>query len=107
MRVLGIAGYSGSGKTTLVTRLLPLLKARGLEVATLKHAHHGFARKKCSGVSQSLLLLSAPSRKIPLCSAYRSPRFDWPRSIDPCIKPGKLEQNRSLKRQSTPQPLAS
>jgi molybdopterin-guanine dinucleotide biosynthesis protein B len=42
MRVLGIAGYSGSGKTTLVARLLPLLKARGLEVATLKHAHHGF-----------------------------------------------------------------
>lgn len=42
MRVLGIAGYSGSGKTTLVTRILPLLKTRGLEVATLKHAHHSF-----------------------------------------------------------------
>jgi molybdopterin-guanine dinucleotide biosynthesis protein B len=42
VRVLGIAGYSGSGKTTLIVRLLPLLRGAGLEVATLKHAHHRF-----------------------------------------------------------------
>jgi molybdopterin-guanine dinucleotide biosynthesis protein B len=41
-KVLGLAGWSGSGKTTLMTRLLPLLVARGLRVATLKHAHHDF-----------------------------------------------------------------
>src|SRR5215475_7086487 len=41
-RVLGLAGWSGSGKTTLLIRLLPLLRARGLRVATLKHAHHAF-----------------------------------------------------------------
>lgn len=41
-RVIGIAGWSGSGKTTLVTRLVPLLVARGLTVSTLKHAHHSF-----------------------------------------------------------------
>jgi molybdopterin-guanine dinucleotide biosynthesis protein B len=41
-RVLGIAGWSGSGKTTLLVRLLPVLRARGLRVATLKHAHHAF-----------------------------------------------------------------
>ena len=41
-RVLGIAGWSGSGKTLLITRLIPLLAARGLRVATLKHAHHSF-----------------------------------------------------------------
>lgn len=40
--VLGFAGYSGSGKTTLLTRLLPRLKARGLRVAVIKHAHHEF-----------------------------------------------------------------
>lgn len=39
-RLLGIAGWSGSGKTTLITRLLPLLAARGLSVSTLKHVHH-------------------------------------------------------------------
>jgi molybdopterin-guanine dinucleotide biosynthesis adapter protein len=41
-RVLGIVGWSGSGKTTLITRLIPLLSSRGLQVATLKHAHHAF-----------------------------------------------------------------
>lgn len=41
-RVLGIVGWSGSGKTTLITNLIPLLSARGLRIATLKHAHHKF-----------------------------------------------------------------
>lgn len=42
MRIIGIAGWSGSGKTTLITKVLPLLAARGLKVSTVKHAHHGF-----------------------------------------------------------------
>jgi molybdopterin-guanine dinucleotide biosynthesis adapter protein len=42
MRVIGLAGWSGSGKTTLVTRVIPVLAARGLKVATVKHAHHDF-----------------------------------------------------------------
>jgi molybdopterin-guanine dinucleotide biosynthesis protein B len=41
-RVLGIVGWSGSGKTTLLVKLIPLLVARGLRIATLKHAHHAF-----------------------------------------------------------------
>lgn len=41
-RVIGFAGWSGAGKTTLLTRLIPELKARGLSVSTLKHAHHAF-----------------------------------------------------------------
>jgi molybdopterin-guanine dinucleotide biosynthesis protein MobB len=40
--VLGIAAFSGTGKTTLLTRLLPLLGARGLRVGMIKHAHHSF-----------------------------------------------------------------
>lgn len=42
MKVFGIAGYSGSGKTTLVERLIPTLRARGLRVSVVKHAHHDF-----------------------------------------------------------------
>ncbi|HYF55468.1 MAG TPA: molybdopterin-guanine dinucleotide biosynthesis protein B [Salinarimonas sp.] len=42
MRVIGLAGWSGAGKTTLLVRLLPLLRARGLQVSTVKHAHHAF-----------------------------------------------------------------
>lgn len=42
LKVIGLAGWSGAGKTTLLARLIPLLVARGVRVATLKHAHHGF-----------------------------------------------------------------
>lgn len=40
MRLIGLAGWSGAGKTTLLVRLLPALRARGLRVSTVKHAHH-------------------------------------------------------------------
>ena len=40
--VLGFAAYSGTGKTTLLLKVLPLLKARGLRVGMIKHAHHSF-----------------------------------------------------------------
>ena len=40
--LLGFAAWSGAGKTTLLTRLLPVLRTRGLEVAMIKHAHHHF-----------------------------------------------------------------
>jgi molybdopterin-guanine dinucleotide biosynthesis protein B len=42
VKVLGIVGWSGSGKTMLLTALLPLLRAEGLTVSTVKHAHRGF-----------------------------------------------------------------
>ena len=42
MKVFGITGWKNSGKTTLVTRLVRHLTARGLRVATVKHAHLGF-----------------------------------------------------------------
>ena len=42
MRLIGLAGWSGAGKTTLVRALIPLLRARGLSVSTVKQAHHGF-----------------------------------------------------------------
>ena len=42
MKVLGVVGWSGSGKTTLIENVLPLLRAAGISVSTVKHAHHGF-----------------------------------------------------------------
>ncbi|MCZ2406200.1 MAG: molybdopterin-guanine dinucleotide biosynthesis protein B [Burkholderiales bacterium 68-12] len=42
MKVIGFAGYSGSGKTTLVEQIIPLLRAQGLRVSVVKHAHHRF-----------------------------------------------------------------
>lgn len=40
--IVGFAAYSGTGKTTLLKRLLPILKARGVRVGMVKHAHHTF-----------------------------------------------------------------
>jgi molybdopterin-guanine dinucleotide biosynthesis protein B len=41
-KVIGVIGYSNTGKTTLIEKLIPLLRARGLRVSAIKHAHHGF-----------------------------------------------------------------
>lgn len=60
-------GHSGSGKTTLVEKLLPELVARGLRLATIKHAHHKVEldtegkdswRYRKAGASMSMLLTS-------------------------------------------------
>lgn len=40
MKVMGIVGWSGSGKTSLLVEVLPRLRAAGLKVSTMKHAHH-------------------------------------------------------------------
>jgi molybdopterin-guanine dinucleotide biosynthesis protein B len=42
MKVFGIAGFKNAGKTTLVVELIGELRARGMRVATIKHAHHEF-----------------------------------------------------------------
>ena len=39
--ILGVCGYSGSGKTTLLEQMIPRLRARGLQVAVVKHDVHG------------------------------------------------------------------
>jgi molybdopterin-guanine dinucleotide biosynthesis protein A len=41
-KLLGLAAWSGTGKTTLLKQLLPELKARGVRVGVIKHAHHQF-----------------------------------------------------------------
>lgn len=40
--LLGFCAFSGTGKTTLLIKLIPLLKAKGLRLAVIKHAHHNF-----------------------------------------------------------------
>jgi molybdopterin-guanine dinucleotide biosynthesis protein B len=42
MKAIGVIGYSNTGKTTLIEKLIPLFTARGLRVAAIKNAHHGF-----------------------------------------------------------------
>lgn len=40
--LLGFCAFSGTGKTTLLKQLLPILKAGGLRMGVIKHAHHQF-----------------------------------------------------------------
>ena len=42
MKVIGLAGWSGAGKTTLLSRIIPHLRAQGMRVSVIKHAHHAF-----------------------------------------------------------------
>jgi len=69
--VIGLAGWSGSGKTTLAEQLIAGLTTRGLEVATIKHAHHGFDadtpgkdsyRHRAAGARQ--VIVSSQSRSV-------------------------------------------
>lgn len=38
--LLGFYGRSNSGKTTLIEQVIPVLRERGLRVATIKQTHH-------------------------------------------------------------------
>lgn len=86
--MLGLAGWSGSGKTTLMLALVALLKRRGLRVATLKHAHHGFDvdqpgkdsfAHRDAGADQVLV---ASSRRIALMVEAPLPDPDARRALD-------------------------
>lgn len=46
MKILAVSGWSGAGKTTLIAALIPLFKAAGFSVSTVKHAHHGVVLDK-------------------------------------------------------------
>ncbi len=40
--VVSLIGRSNTGKTTVIERIIPLMKAKGIRVATLKHHIHDF-----------------------------------------------------------------
>lgn len=41
-KIIAISGIKNSGKTTLIEKLIPLLKAMNLKIATIKHDGHDF-----------------------------------------------------------------
>ena len=46
---VALIGWQNSGKTTVMVRLVRALRARGLKVGTLKHAHHDFEMDRKAG----------------------------------------------------------
>ncbi|MGY6274936.1 molybdopterin-guanine dinucleotide biosynthesis protein B [Methylomonas sp. MgM2] len=68
--ILGFAAYSGTGKTTLLTRLIPILKQRGLRIGAIKHSHHDFEIDYPG--KDSYRLRSAGASPMMIVSPYRS-----------------------------------
>ena len=94
MKVYGVVGWKNSGKTGLMERLVAEFTARGLKVATVKHAHHAFdvdhagtdsARHRDAGAAQVLLV---SSRRWALMSelgeAPEPPLADMLGKLSPC-----------------------
>jgi molybdopterin-guanine dinucleotide biosynthesis protein B len=92
--IVAVVGWKNSGKTTLVTRLVAELTARGLSVATVKHAHHGFAidvdgtdsaRHREAGARQVAIVSSARIAVIKETGPGPEPRLrDAIAMLDPC-----------------------
>jgi molybdopterin-guanine dinucleotide biosynthesis protein MobB len=80
--LLGFAAWSGTGKTTLIAALLPLLTARGLRVAVIKHAHHSVEPDQPG--KDSHVLRKAGAAQVLLTSAERWAMFaDRPERREP------------------------
>jgi molybdopterin-guanine dinucleotide biosynthesis protein B len=67
--LLGFAALSGTGKTTLLKPLIPLLKAAGLRVGLIKHAHHTFEVDRPG--KDSFALRQAGASPVLLSSSHR------------------------------------
>ncbi len=42
-KILAVSGVKNSGKTTLISKLIPVIKEKGIKIATIKHDGHNFS----------------------------------------------------------------
>jgi len=92
--IIGIAGWKKSGKTTLSVRLIETFAARGLKVASLKHAHHAFqiddketdsARHRQAGAAQVAVVSAARWAMITELNGAPEPNFEEViAALEPC-----------------------
>ena len=94
MKVVGFAGSSGAGKTTLIERLIPTLKARGLRVSVIKHAHCGLEtdqpgkdtwRHREAGAYE---VLAASPERLVLQRSFERPQERSVHEVIPALHPG-------------------
>jgi len=94
MKVVCFAGYSGSGKTTLIEQVVPALKARGLRVSVIKHAHHSLEtdrpgkdtwRHREAGAYE--VLAASPERMV-LQRTFEQPGERSVHELIPALHPG-------------------
>lgn len=92
--IIGIAGWKKSGKTTLSVRLIETFSARGLKVASLKHAHHAFqiddkdtdsARHRKAGAAQVAVVSASRWAMITELNGAPEPNFEEViAALEPC-----------------------
>lgn len=92
--IIGIAGWKKSGKTTLTVRLIETFTARGLKVASLKHAHHAFqiddgdtdsARHRRAGAAQVAVVSASRWAIITELEGAPEPNFEEViAALEPC-----------------------
>lgn len=107
-RVFGFAAYSGSGKTTLIENLIPLMVARGVRIALIKHAHHDFDvdqpgkdswRHRQAGATE--VLISSGARWALMHELRDQPEPELPELLQ-CLSPCDLVLVEGFKRQPIP-----
>jgi molybdopterin-guanine dinucleotide biosynthesis protein B len=107
-RLIGFSGKSNSGKTTLIEKLIPLLRAYGYQVNTVKHTHHEVNvdqpgkdsfRHKSAGASATLL---ASPGKIAFMSDCKDP-VELEGLIEKFFQPDDVVLVEGFKRYSFPQ----
>ena len=81
--LFGLAGWSGSGKTTLAEQLITEWTAQGLDVATIKHAHHEFEADTPG--KDSWRHRKAGARQVLVSSALRTAHFVEHNSTEPFL----------------------
>jgi molybdopterin-guanine dinucleotide biosynthesis protein MobB len=74
--LVGFAAWSGTGKTTLLKHLIPILRAKGIRIAVVKHAHHTFDVDHPGKDSHTLR--HAGAEQVMLAS---SKRYAWMREL--------------------------
>ncbi len=67
--IIGFVAASGTGKTTLLTRLIPILRQKGLRIGLIKHSHHDFEIDRPG--KDSFRLRQAGASPVMLVSRYR------------------------------------
>lgn len=87
--VIGFAAFSGTGKTTLLQALIPLLRARGLRLGLLKHAHHDFDIDRPG--KDSYQLRKAGAGQVLIASARR-----WALMVETAEREGDPDLNEML-----------
>lgn len=83
--IVGFAAWSGTGKTTLLRRIIPRLRAQGVRMAVIKHAHHGF-EIDIPGKDSYEIRHAGAAQVLVTSARRRALIMERPIEYDPCLQ---------------------